>query len=246
MAKIIRYCFLALGCGFILRADNEFTIPVDDGSGIAQGIVVTLKAVARSKVEFDTYCSKAWCVAYEIRRFGRLDILERPLALKLQFDQGGLCKGAPNQWSESAEEVISSVGPARGGFHLEDADGCTIDVLDAALVSAKVGTKVLVEQDPPAPDFTDRLKAIQNKRAAEAARLRKAAEERKHSATKEAARVAQLKAEEDAKVAEERRKVRVACAAIYQATIDKKVKDLTVREEQQVRSCQVLNLYPPK
>ena len=41
----------------------------------------------------------------------------------------------------------------------------------------------------------------------------------------------QLKAEEDAKAAEERRKVRVGCAAVYQATIDKKVKDLTVREE---------------
>jgi hypothetical protein len=38
----------------------------------------------------------------------------------------------------------------------------------------------------------------------------------------------------------------VACASVYQATIDKKVKDLTVREEQQVQACQVLNLYPPK
>ena len=41
MVRIIHYCLLTLACGFILHADNEFTIPLDDGSGIAQGIVVT-------------------------------------------------------------------------------------------------------------------------------------------------------------------------------------------------------------
>jgi hypothetical protein len=191
-------------------------------------------------------CATAWCVGYEIRRFGRLDILERPLSLKLQFDQGGLCKGVPGQWSESAEEVISGIRAKRGGFHLEDSDGCTIEILDGALLSAKIGTKVLVEREPPAPDFTDQLTAIQNKRAAEATRLQKAAEERKRREAQEAARAAKVRAEEDAKAAEERRKARVACTAVYQATIDKKVKDLTVREEQQVRACQVLNLYTPK
>ncbi len=90
------------------------------------------------------------------------------------------------------------------------------------------------------------MKAIQIKRAVETARRRKLAEERKQQAAKDTARAAKFKAEEDDKAAEERRKVRVACAAVYQATIDKKVKDLTVREEQQVRACQVLNLYPPK
>jgi hypothetical protein len=247
MGRMTHYCFLAVVFGFILRADNEFTIPLDDGSGIAQGIVVALKLVPKSTFAFgELNCTTAWCVGYEIRRFGRLDILERPLSLKLQFDQGGLCKGVPGQWSEFAEEVISGMRTKRGGFHLEDADGCTIEILDGALVSAKIGTKVLVQQEPSAPDFTDRLKAIQNKRVAEEARLRKAAEERKQKAVKDATRAAQLKAEEDAKAAEERRKMRVACMTVYQATIDKKVKDLTVREEQQVRACQVLNLYPPK
>lgn len=94
MGRIIPYCFIALVCGFILRADSEFTIPLDDGSGIAQGIVVALKLVPRSTFDFGQLnCATAWCVGYEIRRFGRLDILERPLSLKLQFDQGGLCKG---------------------------------------------------------------------------------------------------------------------------------------------------------
>jgi hypothetical protein len=166
--------------------------------------------------------------------------------LKLQFDQGGLCKGVPGQWSESADEVISGTRTKKGGFHLEDADGGTIEILDGALVSAKIGTQVLVKREPAAPDFTDQTEGDPDKRVAEATRLLKAAEERKRREAQEAARAAKVRAEEDAKAAEERRKARVACASVYQATIDKKVKDLTVREEQQVQACQVLNLYPPK
>jgi hypothetical protein len=244
--KIIHCCFLAMVFSFILRADEKFTIPLDDGTGIAQGLVVTVKPIARSKFEFEQpNCSSAWCISYEIWRFGRFDILQQPLAMKLQFDLGGLCKGVPSQWSESAEEVISGIGTTRGGFHLGDAEGCTIEILEAAPVSAKIGTKIIVEQEPPSPDFTDRLKAIQTNRDAEATRQRKLAEQRRQKEAKEAAVAAKLKAEQDAKAAEERRRVRAACAAIYQATIDKKVKDLTVREEQQVRECQMLNLYPP-
>jgi len=51
------------------------------------------------------------------------------------------------------------------------------------------------------------------------------------------------KAEEEAKAAEERRK---ACGVIYQNTADKKIRDLTVKEEQGVRTCQALGLYPPR
>jgi hypothetical protein len=54
-----------------------------------------------------------------------------------------------------------------------------------------------------------------------------------------------LQAEKEAKAAEERNKIRAACNAIYQKTADTKLKDLTVKEEQQVRTCQALNLYPP-
>ena len=96
MGRIIHYCFLALVCGFILRADNVLTIPLDDRTGIDQGVVVTVKAVSRAKFELvPLNCPTAWCVIYEIRRYGRNDILERPLSIKLQFDQGGLCKGTP-------------------------------------------------------------------------------------------------------------------------------------------------------
>jgi hypothetical protein len=59
------------------------------------------------------------------------------------------------------------------------------------------------------------------------------------------ARLVKERAEQEARAAEERTKLRAACGGIYQNTVDKKVRDLTVREEQQVRACQTLGLYPP-
>jgi hypothetical protein len=61
----------------------------------------------------------------------------------------------------------------------------------------------------------------------------------------EDARLAKAKAEKDAREAEEQRKVRSACSVLYQGTAEKKIGDLTVREEQQVRACQALGQYPP-
>jgi len=79
------------------------------------------------------------------------------------------------------------------------------------------------------------------------AQKRLAAKRKKKQAEGEALE-AKAKAERDAKAAEERRQVRAACGAVYQSTADinKKVGDLTVREEQQVRACQALDLYPPR
>jgi hypothetical protein len=87
----------------------------------------------------------------------------------------------------------------------------------------------------------DRKKAI-----AEAARRKRLAEEQKKKDAERDARIAKSRAEEAAKAAEELRKIRAACSGIYQNTVDKKVKDLTVREEQQVRACEALGLYPPR
>jgi hypothetical protein len=42
------------------------------------------------------------------------------------------------------------------------------------------------------------------------------------------------------------RNIRAACSAVYKDTADKKIRDLTVKEEQQVRNCQALGLYPPQ
>ena len=53
------------------------------------------------------------------------------------------------------------------------------------------------------------------------------------------------RATEAAEEARERARVRAVCAELYRRTADMKVKDLTVKEEQLVRSCQVLGLYKP-
>ena len=87
----------------------------------------------------------------------------------------------------------------------------------------------------------DRKKAV-----AEAARRKRLAEEQKKKDAELNTRLAKYRAEKEAADAEERRVLRANCTVIYQSTIDKKVKDLTVREEQQVRACQVLGLYPPR
>ena len=89
-------------------------------------------------------------------------------------------------------------------------------------------------------------KAQAKKDEAEAARRKRLAAEQKKKDAELNTRIANDRAEEDAKAADERRKIRAACTVIYQNTIDKKVKDLTVREEQQVRACQVSGLYPPQ
>jgi len=89
--------------------------------------------------------------------------------------------------------------------------------------------------------------------AAEAARQKRmAAEQRKKEADSRLAEYraaehrAEVKAKEEANAAFERNKSRAACSVIYQNTAEKKLKDLTVKEEQQVRSCQALDLYPPQ
>jgi hypothetical protein len=95
-----------------------------------------------------------------------------------------------------------------------------------------------------AEEAAEEAQAARRQRLA-AERKKKQAEDKKKQAEDDA-RYAKVKAAADAKTAEERAKVRAACAGIYQSTIDKKVRDLTVREEQQVRTCQALGLYPPQ
>ena len=84
------------------------------------------------------------------------------------------------------------------------------------------------------------------KDALEAARQKRLAAERRKKQADEDARYAKIRAEIRAKEAEEQAKIRLACAAIYKATSDKKMGDLTVKEDQQVRACQSLGLYPPR
>jgi hypothetical protein len=106
------------------------------------------------------------------------------------------------------------------------------------LISAE-GAKVTVHNDLPPVDLTGQLKAIQTSRERLAA-------ERKKKDAEASASIAKSRADEEAKAAAEKAKVRATCTAIYKSTSDKKVGDLLVKEEQQVRACQALGLYPPR
>ena len=195
--------------------------------------------------------------------------------LKVQFDIGGLCNGEPRQWTvpvltslgwsgdhpfvkEYKDVVFSLVGKV---------DGCKSEIIKAKLILAENSktridgsTDERVDLEKQRSDLDKQLQEIKAKRDAEAAAKaqedrqaadekakkdavrRRAAEEQRR---KQAEADAKRSAEENARAAEEQRKTRAACAVVYQNTIDKKIKDLTVREEQQVRACRGLGLYPP-
>ena len=83
------------------------------------------------------------------------------------------------------------------------------------------------------------------KAAAEAKHRKRLAAEREKRAAGERARAAKIRAEREAKAAEERARLRAACSLIYERIGNKMMSDLTVKEAQQVRACEALNLYSP-
>lgn len=139
----------------------------------------------------------------------------------------------------------------------EDLTGCTVEIVKAVLLSAENEQTAIAGASTELPDMSVQLRAIYARKeaeaheqaktdAAEAARQERLAAEQRRIQTEADARYAKMKAVENAKAVEERWKLRATCKVIYQNTIDTKVKDLTVREDQQVRTCQALGLYPPQ
>ena len=137
-------------------------------------------------------------------------------------------------------------------------DGCKVETISATLIGAEnskiridgvTGQRTDLEKqraDEEAAEAEQQRTAAEEqakKDAAETARQKRLAEERRKKQAAEDARYAKAQAEQHAREADERRKIQAACRAIFQNTVDKKIKDLTVREEQQVRSCQALGLY---
>jgi hypothetical protein len=52
-------------------------------------------------------------------------------------------------------------------------------------------------------------------------------------------------AKQESEDAAKHKRIVAGCRALYNRTANKKIADLTVKEEQAVRACQQLNLYPP-
>jgi hypothetical protein len=216
--------------------ERDISIPLDNGSVLirAQFIAVDKNGayIPELSIKFKNQTSDPW------------------RAITVQFDLGGFCNGEGRQWSfpvttslghgevTEYEDTVSSLAGK--------VDGCKTEIVKARLVHAENFKTQIKGVSGERSDLQKELKLIKARREAEASRQRRLAAERKLNETERAARLARLRAEEGAKAAEERHKSRAACAVIYQNTIDKKVKDLTVREEQQVRACQTLDLYPPR
>jgi flagellar biosynthesis GTPase FlhF len=259
----IRFLIVAALFGAIVYGD-DITLPLDDGS-----ILISRATFIRDSQYTDSKIPELlFLIANHTSSPWR--------TLKLQFDIGGLCNGEPRQWTlpvvtslgwakeftvskEYKDTVFSLVGKV---------DGCKAEIIKASLVLAEnsktringlTGERVNLEKQ------LQELKAKQNaeaaaqaeeerqaaaaqakKDAAEAARRKRLAADQKRKQAEADARYAKMKAEEDAKAAEERRKIRSECSSIYQNTADKKVSNLTVKEEHQVRACQALDLYPPQ
>jgi hypothetical protein len=89
-----------------------------------------------------------------------------------------------------------------------------------------------------------KLSEAQAKKTAAANAARRAQQKKKEAEID--AHLAQAKAAEEIKAAAELKKIRDGCTVTYYQTVDKKLQDLTVGQEQLVRFCQALSLYPPR
>jgi hypothetical protein len=257
----IRFLIVAALFGIVAYAE-DLTLPLGDGSLLIRAQFISQNPdgtyVPELTLKLKNQTSSSW------------------RTLKLQFDVGGLCNGKPRQWTlpvftslgwsedhqlvqEHAETVISLIG---------EVNGCKTEIVKAQLLFAENLKHELFDFPAVPIDLSSDLDVVRVKRDAEAAvqaeKERRAAEaqakknadaalrrkqlavEQKRRQAESDALDAKMKAEEDAKAAEKQRKIRAACTEIYNNTIDKKVKDLTVREEQQVRACQGSGLYPPQ
>ena len=258
--------FFALGvAGLGQSYDEDFTLPLDDGSILIHAQIILSKygsSIPELDLKLKNQTSSSWGT------------------LKLQFDIGALCAGySPHQWTVTVDTGVGKV-ERHEGFTLPmlaeaTSKGCRIEIMKASLVLAEssirpdkglLTTRINGVTEPV--DLDKQLQEIKAKReteaaakaeeerkaadaqakqdAAETARRRRLAAEQKKKDAELNARLVKERAEDEAKATEERRKVRAACTAVYRDTADKKLGDLTVKEEQQVRACQALGLYPPQ
>jgi hypothetical protein len=141
--------------------------------------------------------------------------------LSLDFEIGAICGNQIEIWNVS---VAVQPGNRRYTQRIPNARplaGCSVEVIRGHSVASKVGNALTI------PEVAN-------------ARMQRLAAEQAERDRLEAARKARVAAE-----AMEAAKVRATCRAVYRSTSDKRVRDLTVKEEQQVRACQALELYSP-
>jgi hypothetical protein len=143
-------------------------------------------------------------------------------SVKLKFDMSGICGSKPRQWSRS---VVMSLGWTQQEHYAKEFKDTMIALVGKVdgCHTETIKASLLNAEKVSAAEAVDQ--GIRD--AAEAARQKRATAEQK-------------------KAVEERALVRAACAMIYKNTSDKKMSDLTVNEDQQVKTCQAVGLYPPR
>jgi hypothetical protein len=264
---IVAAAFTAVMCG------DDITLPLDDGSivvgadfhettELAYKIVYPDIPVYDLVYRIKNQTSSRWRIVRLRFDFGGL-CAGKPKQWSIPITVSPLAYNKDSQSFETGTQAVSSspkeieLGGKVAVTLPENVKGCSVEIVKAVLLSAESEKTTIADTNTEPLDLSNQLKAIQaprdvesreqaKKDAAEAARQKRLAAERGKKEAGDQARYAKAKAEADAKAAEERQKLRAACSAIYYSTADKKMMDLTVKEEQQVRGCQALGLYPPQ
>lgn len=151
--------------------------------------------------------------------------------VELKFAVTAVCRDQSRRWEIPATTSVgySDDRTVANVYHqiyyplADKVDGCCAETITAELDYAANGTH--------------RHLGPERKR-------REAAERQKQKQL--AAKDREREAAAEAQALEKRNRARSNCAEIYTATINKRIADLTVREEQQVRACQALGFYGPK
>jgi hypothetical protein len=124
------------------------------------------------------------------------------------------------------------------GLHLGRSLSRAILMLAVALcASGQESTNTAAAKQKPSETET-------TEQAAKRVEAQHAEQGRKDIASQQAAvAIAVMKAKEAARLRAEQKVAKEVCPPLYKETANKKIADLTVKEEQQVRACQLLGMY---
>jgi hypothetical protein len=261
MVPLKRYIIIAAALNGLVFA-GDIALPLDDGNIIIRDAQFKIVGSNISEISYTlvNQTSSDWRtlkLQFEVKTtcaqpdslFGERIDETRQMTVPMYVNNNGewaLTNHATVPYTQSVTRFFSNMNWCKTveinsvSLIFAENDKIQIDVLTGERTDMEKQRQGLAEAERRAAE------AQAKKDAAEAARRRQLAAEQKKKDAELNARIAKSRAEREAAAAEEERKLRANCTLIYQNTIDTKVKDLTVREEQQVRACQVLGLYPPR
>lgn len=172
--------------------------------------------------------------------------------IRLQIDAGGICDGAPSAWSfpvavgplgwDKYRAVRKNVSTAL--LDLKDTiTDCTSDAFEVRVLRADFKDIHINNEPLPRIDMITILAERKKQREAEQAKHDAAVKAQDARDAAEQKRRAELAKQEQERKAAEYTRIKNACTSLYRNTANKKISDLTVAEDQQVRACQALGLY---